>query len=179
MPDWLGGQSDQLVEVVCKALLIYLVALAGLRLAHRRTLAQWTAIDFAAAVAIGAILGRTTVAAGQSFLVGAVALLTILAAHTVVTFLRYRPLVAKATDHRVRVLLEHGQLRRRQMRLCGLTDNDLLSHLRKAGVQELSELRYVLYETNGELSLVWARDPSQAVPELVRRGLNDAAGYPR
>jgi uncharacterized membrane protein YcaP (DUF421 family) len=179
VPDWLGGQGDELVEVVVKALLMYVVALAGLRVAHRRTLSQWTAIDFAAAVAIGAILGRTTIATGQSFLVGAVALLTILAAHTVVTFLRYRPLVAKATDHRVRVLLEHGQLRRRQMRLCGLTDNDLLSQLRRAGVQELSELRYVLYETKGELSLVWERDPAQPDPALVRRGLDDAAGYPR
>jgi hypothetical protein len=32
---------------------MYAVALAGLRLAPRRTLSQWTAIDVAAAVALG------------------------------------------------------------------------------------------------------------------------------
>ena len=92
MPEWLAGGS--LSVVVAKAGLMYLVALIGLRVAHRRTLAQWTAIDFAAAVAIGAILGRTAVASGQSFAVGAVALLTILAAHFVVTLARFSPLGA-------------------------------------------------------------------------------------
>ena len=45
--------------VAAKAVLMYLAALVGLRLTYRRTLAQWTAIDFAAAVANGAIVGRT------------------------------------------------------------------------------------------------------------------------
>ena len=43
--------------VAAKAVLMYLAALVGLRLTYRRTLAQWTAIDFAAAVANGAIVG--------------------------------------------------------------------------------------------------------------------------
>jgi hypothetical protein len=41
---------------------MYGVAVVGLRIAHRRTLSQWTAIDFAAAVAIGTVMGRTAVA---------------------------------------------------------------------------------------------------------------------
>ena len=177
MPGWLAGQADQLGAVVGKALLMYAVALLGLRVAHRRTLSQWTAIDFAAAVAIGAILGRSAVATGQSFLVGAVALLTILVAHALVTFARYRPWLAKAVDHRVRVLVDHGEIRRDQLRLCGLTDNDLLSQLRQRGVGSLTELRYVLYETKGELSIL--REPGRDVrdPELIRVGLADAAGY--
>ena len=62
MPTWLLGQVDELVGVAGKALLIYGTAVVGLRIAHRRTLSQWTAIDFAAAVAIGAVMGRTAVA---------------------------------------------------------------------------------------------------------------------
>ncbi len=84
MPAWLVGQSDELVGVLGKAALMYGTAVFGLRVAHRRTLSQWTAIDFAAAVAIGAIIGRTAIAADQSYLVGATALLTILAAHALV-----------------------------------------------------------------------------------------------
>ena len=38
-----------------KAAVMYGIALVGLRVAHRRTLSQWTTIDFAAAVAMGAI----------------------------------------------------------------------------------------------------------------------------
>ena len=146
----------------------------ALRVAQRRTLSQWTAIDFAASVAIGAIMGRTAVASQQSFLVGAVALLTILAAHTVVMFLRFDRHFAKLVDHRVRVLVEHGRLRRDQLLLCGLTQNDLDSKLREQGVRNLEDIRYVLYETKGELTIV---QEDEREGELVVSGLRCAAGF--
>ncbi|WP_164704501.1 DUF421 domain-containing protein [Blastococcus litoris] len=175
MPTWFLGQDDALVVVAAKALLVYGTAVVGLRIAHRRTLAQWTAIDFAAAVAIGAVMGRTAVAEGQSFLVGATALVTFLAAHAVVTLGRGNRWVAKAVDHRVRVLVDHGVLRRDQLRICGLTENDVLAKLRELGVREIAELRYVLYETKGELTIVRENGP-EPDGTLVRRGLSDAAG---
>lgn len=178
MPHWLIGDVDDLGVVAAKALLIYVVALIGLRAAHRRTLAQWTAIDFAAAVAIGAILGRTAVAGEQSFLIGAVALMTILLAHYAATMARYLPWLARVSDHRVRVLVHRGEVRRREMLRCGLTDNDVLAKLRQQGVQSLAELRYVLYETKGELTIVRETDVRAGTPELVQRGLDDAADWP-
>ena len=173
--DWLVGQSSELWEVAAKAALMYFVAVIGLRVAQRRTLAQWTAIDFAAAVAVGALIGRTAVASGQSFFFGAVALFTILAAHALMMVARFRPTLAKLVDHRVRVLVDDGRLRRDQLRICGLTENDVIAKLRLMGVQTLDELRYVLYETKGELTVV-RRDQPQG--ELVMAGLRDAAGYP-
>ncbi len=169
---WAGWAS--LGTAAAKAALMYLTALIGLRLAHRRTLAQWTAIDFAAAVAVGAIVGRTAVASSQSLVVGVVALLTILAAHTVVAFGRYLPAVTKLTDHRVRVLVQDGQVRDRQLRVCGITEADLIAQLRQQGVGDLGDLRYVLYETKGGLTVVPRQDPPRPVPSLIRRGLTDA-----
>jgi len=64
-----------------KAALMYATALTGLRLSERRTLAQWSTIDFVAAVAVGAVVGRTAIASTQSFAAGAVALVVLLALH--------------------------------------------------------------------------------------------------
>lgn len=177
MPTWLFGQTGELVSVIAKALLMYATAVVGLRVAHRRTLSQWTAIDFAAAVAIGALIGRTAVASGQSFLVGAVALVTLLVAHALVTLGRGNRWVAKAVDHRVRVLVDHGRLRQDQLRICGLTENDVLAKLRERGVRDLGELRYVLYETKGELTIVPETGPDTQDGSLVQAGLRDAAGF--
>ncbi|MGN6243505.1 MAG: DUF421 domain-containing protein [Motilibacteraceae bacterium] len=174
---WLTGLGPGLGVVAAKAALVYLVALLGLRVAHRRTLSQWTAIDFAAAVAVGAILGRTALAPDQSVLVGAVALLTVLAVHAVVTFGRFHPLLGKAVDHRVRVLVDHGRLRHRQLVVTGLTENDVLAKVRQLGHEDLADLRYVLYETKGELTVVPERGAEVPDAPLVRRGLRDAAGY--
>jgi len=177
MPAWLAGQADQLGEVAAKAALIYLVALVGLRLAHRRALAQWTTIDVAAAVAVGGIVARTAVASNQSFLVGAVALVTLVAAHTLLTIARFVPGVTKVTDHRVRVLVDHGRVRRAQLRVAGITEDDLIAQLRARGVDRLSSVRYVLYETKGALTVVREDEPPTRDAELVERGLRDAAGY--
>jgi len=178
MPTWLVGETGQFVGVAGKAVLMYLTAVVGLRLAHRRTLSQWTAIDFAAAVAIGAVIGRTAIATNQSFLVGAVALVTLLASHALVTLGKGNHWVAKAVDHRVRVLVDHGSLRRDQLRICGLTEYDVLSKLREQGVHDVRTLRYVLYEAKGELTVV--PDPGRDVPDgpLIQAGLAEAAGVP-
>jgi len=171
---WLTGHADDLWIVAAKAALIYLVAILGLRVAQRRTLSQWTAIDFAASVAIGAIVGRTALASNQSFAMGAVALVAVLLCHSIAMAARFHRPFAKLVDHRVRVIVEDGELRQRQLQICGLTENDVLSKLRQSGVNDLADIRYVLYETKGELTIV-RRD--QGGP-LIESGLRDAAGYP-
>jgi uncharacterized membrane protein YcaP (DUF421 family) len=171
---WLIGHWEDLGIVAAKAALMYLIVLVGLRISQRRTLAQWTIIDFAAAVATGAIMGRTAIARGQSFVFGAAALLTIITAHWVVSMARFQSSLGKVVDHRVRVLVHNGQLRKDQLRLCGITDSDLLSHLRQRGYHSLSGLRYVLYEPKGALTVV---TDDEGDTDLVKSGLQDAAGY--
>jgi len=59
-----------------------------------------------------------------------------------------------------------------------LTESEVLARLRQQGVGRLDELRYVLYESKGELTLI--REPGEETPdpELVRIGLRDAADFP-
>src|SRR3954465_1592777 len=98
--NWLVSDWTQLGEVAIKALLMYVTALVALRLGERRTLAQWTIIDFATAVAMGAIIGRTAVAGTQSYLTGAVALVTLVVIHRCASVLRFNPIFNKLVDHR-------------------------------------------------------------------------------
>jgi uncharacterized membrane protein YcaP (DUF421 family) len=175
VPSWFYGLGGSLWIVAAKAALMYVTAVIGLRFAHRRTLSQWTAIDFAAAVAIGAIVGRTALADNQAFAVGAVALFTLLGLHWVVSMGRYSRLFAKLVDHRIRVVLDHGKVRKDQLLICGVTENDLLGKLRELGVRDVSELHYVFYETKGELTIV-KEDGTDS--RLVELGLEHAAGWP-
>ena len=172
---WLTGDWTHLGEVAAKAALMYATALIGLRRGERRTLSQWTIIDFATAVAMGAIIGRTALASTQSYLTGAVALVALLVVHRIVSVLRLTDLVKRLVDHRVRVLVVDGQLRERELRKCALTHNDLYAHLRQQGYFDLADVRYVLYETKGNLTVVPA---SVDRPPLVAAGLDGAAGWP-
>ena len=172
---WLTGDWNHLGAVSAKAALMYATALIALRLGERRTLAQWTIIDFATAVAMGAIIGRTAIAGTQSYVTGAVAVVTLVLVHRIVSAMRFTGAVGKVVDHRVRVLVADGEVRTTELRKCGLTENDLYAHLRQQGYFDLTDLRYVLYETKGNLTVVPA---SADQPPLVAAGLDNAAGWP-
>lgn len=172
---WLISPWSDLGVTAAKAALMYGTALVLLRLGERRTLAQWTLIDVIAAVALGAIVGRTAVAQTQSYAAGAVALATVVAVHRLASLLRFTGLFNKLADHRIRVLVADGQLRRGELRRCGLTDNDVYAELRLKGVFDLERVRYVLYETKGGLSVVLGGDSPP--PPLVQAGLDAATGY--
>jgi len=171
---WLTGDWTHLGIVAAKAVLMYVTALIALRLGERRTLAQWTIIDFATAVAMGAIIGRTATASVQSVVTGAVAVVSLVVVHRVVSVLRYTQLGGKLVDHRVRVLVAQGKMRISELRKCALTENDLYAHLRQQGYFDLADIRYVLYETKGSLTVV-PMDAGRA--PLVTAGLDNAAGW--
>ncbi|WP_344952356.1 DUF421 domain-containing protein [Actinomadura miaoliensis] len=174
---WLIGDWMHLGAVAGKAALMYGTALLALRMGERRTLSQWTIIDFVAAVAVGAIVGRTAVASDQSFVTGAVALVTLIAMHRVISGLRLYPPFRRFTDHRVRVLVAHGEMRRHQLWICGVTESDLLAQLRQRGVFELSDVRFVLYEAKGDLTVVRESELGAGTPGLIQAGLRDAADF--
>lgn len=176
MLNWLFSGWAELASAAAKAVAMYSVALAGLRLTSRRTMAQWTAIDFVAAVAVGAIVGRTAVASDECFAVGAVALVALLLAHSLVAAVRVRYPLSKTLDHPVRVLVENGSIRHDQLRRCGITEDDLLASLRQQGVREVGQLRYVLYEAKGEITLVYRTEGPDG--EVVSRGLSRAIDHP-
>lgn len=175
---WLIGNWAHLGAVAGKAALMYAAALLGLRLGERRTLAQWTIADFVAAVAVGAIVGRTAIASRQSFATGAVAIVTLVVVHRLASVVRFSAPLRRLTDHPVRVLVSDGRIIRGQLRVCGLTESDLFAQLRLRGVFDLSGVRFVLYESRGGLTIVPRGEHRAPLPSLVRAGLSEAVGPP-
>jgi len=174
VPELIGGASA-LGWVVLKAVLLFTVAVVGLRLGERRTIAQLSAFDFAVAVAIGSIIGRGATASETSFATSAVALVTFLVAHRLISILRRHSRAVRLIDHRPRVLVAGGQLQRGELARAGLTAADVYALLREKGIVDLSQVGYVLYEPRGTMTVVGA--DSEPGP-LMQDGLN-ASGYLR
>jgi uncharacterized membrane protein YcaP (DUF421 family) len=169
----LVGGAAGLGWVVVKAVLLFAVAVIGLRLGERRTLAQLGAFDFTVAVAIGSIIGRTVTAASASFATGAVALVTLLAVHRVVAFARRHSRIARLIDHPPMVLVARGEIQDHELARAGLTTGDVYALLRQQGVDDLRRVGYLLYETRGVTTVIGADvEPGP----LMRDGLS-AAGY--
>ena len=166
----LFGQIENLGWVAVKALLLYVTAVAGLRLTKRRVVAELSLFDFVAAVAVGAIVGRTATAADTSYITGAVALLIVIIAHGAITQLRLRPGMLFLTDHAPRILVTEGKIHHGELRRCGLTEEDLYATLRQHGITSLASIRYVIFEAKGAISVISRRhDVGDVTEEVLKR----------
>ncbi len=113
------GSYAELGWTALKALLLFVVAVVGLRLSERRVVAQLNVFDFVVIVAVGAIVGRTATSSSESFATGAVALITLLIVHRIVAELRRRGWLGGALDRAPLVLCAHGQLQPDALRTAG------------------------------------------------------------
>ena len=148
------GQVGELGWVAAKAALLFATAVAALRMSRRRTMAEMSAFDFVAAVAIGAIVGRVPNSSKTSFVEGAVTLVTILVVHSAATSLRFRPSFAKLMEHSPRLLVAEGEIKERALHRAGMTHDDLYALLRQRGVTQLDQVRFVIFERRGDLSVI-------------------------
>lgn len=166
------GNYSELGWTAVKALLLFALAVLGLRLSERRVLAELNVFDVVVMVAVGAIIGRTATSSTTSFATGAVALITLLLAHRVVAEVRRRGWIAAVLDRRPLLLFADGRLQTDALRAAGLTTSDVYQLLRQAGQGDLSELRYVFYEARGGISVVRVDQP---IGEPIQLGLAEAA----
>ncbi len=168
----LVGGAGSIGWVALKAVLLYVTAVAGFRVARRRTIAEMSPYDFVAAIAVGAIIGRVPNADTTSYLAGDATLVTILVAHAVVTRLRRHRAVRDVVDPAPRLLVADGTVLDRPLRASGLTRSDLDELLRLRGVTDLRDVRYAIYEARGRITVVRR---GEEIGELVRHVVDDEA----
>lgn len=142
------------VFAALKALALFITAAGAFRVAQRRTIAEFSPFDWVTAVAVGSIVGRVATASDTSWSTGAAALLTLIAAHGVVSRLRFVGPLRRLVDPPVRVLIREGQVDHTNLRRAGLTDGDLDAILRRHGHIGPSGIRLALYESKGSVSIL-------------------------
>lgn len=167
--DALIGNWHHAVYAAVKALALFLTAATAFRLTERRTMAEFAPFDWVAAVAVGALVGRTATASDASWLTGTAALLAILAAHAAITRLRFLPAVGRLVDPPLRILIHDGQVNRRNLRRCGLTEADLDAVLRQHGHQSSADVHLAVFEAKGAVSVL-SHPPDEPGPPIAPAG---------
>lgn len=152
--DALIGDWHHAAYAAVKALALFLTAAVAFRLTERRTMAEFAPFDWVAAVAVGALVGRTATASDASWLVGTAALLAILAAHAAITRLRFLPVISRLVDPPLRILIHDGHVNHRNLRRCGLTDADLDAVLRQHGHPNSADIHLAIFEAKGAVSVL-------------------------
>src|ERR1700744_2651487 len=154
------GDPSGAVDAAIKASTLFLTAAVLFRFMERRTLAEFAPFDWVAAVAAGAIVGRAATASATSWLSATAALISLLVTHAVLARLRFVPRIRQFIDPPLKVLIRDGDVDRRNLRQCGLTDSDLHAVLRQNGHPSPDSVHLAVFESKGAISVLRTDDQS-------------------
>jgi uncharacterized membrane protein YcaP (DUF421 family) len=148
-------------EKVLRSVVVYLFLLGAFRLAGKRTLGQITAFDLVVLLVISNVVQNALIGNDNSLgggLIGATAILVLNAIVAWITF-RYKRL-ERIVEHSPTIIVRHGQILHESLRRERLSLAELRAALRKQGVMSLRNIRYVILEEDGRLSVI-SRRPAE------------------
>lgn len=150
----LEAQDLGSAQMALRAVLIYAVTLAFIRLAKKRFLGQASAFDVVVGIIIGSIASRA-ITGNAPMLPALAACGTIIAVHWLFSGIavrshRFGALIKGSSC----VLVENGETDGKALRSAHMTERDLEEALRQQGLDELSQVKEARLERNGSVSVI-------------------------
>lgn len=150
----LGITWPRAASIVIATVVIYAVLVLYVRVLGQRSLASMSSFDFGAAVAFGAVIGRTVLLTTPTLLAGLLGLTVLFGIQGAFGLLR-RSRRADRLLNRPPVLLMARRLPLLDnMRRNHVTEDELRQYLRRAGITDLDDVLAVVLERNGALSVL-------------------------
>ena len=171
---WIRAAEDAPLMIVCSAVALYVLLILYTRLVGLRSFSKMSAFDFAITIAIGSILASVTLWQKPTLLEGAVALGVLFGLQFVVGNLRKRlPGVTRLIDNRPLLLMDGTEVLSDNLRRANMTEADLRAKLREANVTRLAQVRAVVMESTGDVSVLHAPPEAPAIDDAL---LEDVQG---
>ncbi|MCE5191095.1 MAG: DUF421 domain-containing protein [Actinomycetia bacterium] len=143
------------LALVLRATVVYVVVLAGLRLAGKREVGQFTPFDLVLVLLIANAVQNAMVGPDTSLLGGLIAAVTLLAVNFVVGRLTEdNPAARRLVLGQPTLLVHDGVVQRAALEREGITDDELLSAIREHGFEDVPEVRLAVLEVDGSISIV-------------------------
>ncbi len=147
---WTGPLRTLVIGV-----LAYVMLIVFLRLSGKRTLSKMNAFDFVVTVALGSTLATILLSRDVSLSQGGVALAMLIGLQFIVTWSSVRaPWVRKLVTGEPSLLLFRGELLPETMRRCRITEADVRTAIRSAGLAGFSAAEAVVIETDASFSVI-------------------------
>ena len=144
-----------IAEKLLRSVVVYGFLLASFRLAGKRQLGQMTPFDLIVLLIISNVVQNALIGNDNSLGGGLVGAATILVLNSLVARVTFRSKTAqRLVEHAPTVLVRHGRILSANLERERLSLSEFHAALRREGVVTVSELRYVLLEQDGHLSVI-------------------------
>lgn len=126
-----------------------------------------SSFDFAMTVAIGSMIASTVLSESVTLLTGIIGLAMIYGLQIFVATLRSYKSVGEVVDNSPLMLMDGKKILMKNLLRAKVTEGDLRSKLREANVLNLSQVRAVVFETTGDISVIHSNDEKEVFEEWL------------
>jgi uncharacterized membrane protein YcaP (DUF421 family) len=170
--DWqsLFVPKTPLLELVLRGTLIYLSLFAVLRFLVRRQLGSLSLMDLLLIVLIADAAQNAMASDYKSIPEGLVLCGTLIGWNYLLDWLAFKsPTLRRWLEPEPLALVRHGRIQRKNLRQELITEEELRSHLREQGVQDLQQVEIAYMEPDGMISVIKSEPSKNDSPSPPRK----------
>ncbi|MCP9237449.1 DUF421 domain-containing protein [Lewinella sp. JB7] len=172
MEDWLNASWPLLLETVASVFFIFTAIVILVRISGLRTFAKMSSFDFASTIAIGSILASVVMSSETSLVKGVVALGTIMLFQQIFAGLKIRwDTFQQISENSPTLLMDGTTFLQDNMKKTGVSRSDIIAKLREANVIRLAQVKAVVLETTGDISVLHQEEGGGELEDLLLEGV--------
>src|SRR5918999_780363 len=172
---WFGTSFGALLMVILSTPGIYFSVVMLTRIAGLRSFATMSSFDFAMTVAIGSLIASTAVSSDPPLPQSLVALASLFLLQFLVAVLRRNSRkMQKVVDNEPILLMVGSTMIAENMSKARVTEDDLWAKIREANVIDLAQLRAVVMETTGTISVLYGDPGGPAIDPRILTAVRDS-----
>lgn len=164
LSEWFDTSGTGILAVILSAIGVYAAVIALTRVAGLRSFSKMSSFDFVMTVAIGSLVASAVLLEDPPLLRAVFALATVYGLQYGVAWLRRAsPRFSSLIDNEPLLLMDGPEVLEENLRKARVTKDDLRAKLREANVLDPRQIRAVVLETTGDITVLHG-DPNG--PEL-------------
>lgn len=167
MEKYFQATGASLIAICLSALGVYIAVILFTNIAGKRSFTKLSSFDFAMTISIGAIIATTVLSPAVSLLQGVVGLAAIFILELVSNYFRQYSFYRKVVDNRPLMLMEGPVILKENLRKARLTEEDLRASLRRKNVLRLSQVKAVVFENTGDISVLKTEDEDMELQDWL------------
>lgn len=146
---------DSIVRILVVGALAYLIMVAIVRVSGKRTLSQLNAFDLIVSVSMGSVLATTITSTDLTLVDGLVGFAVLAGMQYLVAWISSkRPAARAVITSNPTVLVRDGELLHDEIADNRLVESEILQAIRASGTGDVADVRAVVLETDGTLSVI-------------------------
>ncbi|WES70423.1 YetF domain-containing protein [Superficieibacter sp. HKU1] len=144
------------MDMIVRAVAIYLVLLVVFKIAGRRTLLQMTSFDLILLLIISEATQQALLGNDFSVTGAALTIITLVVVDMIFSMIKkYMSGAESMIDGSPVILVENGELLHEKMKLADISCDDIMASARNnQGVYKISDIKFAILERNGHISII-------------------------